>query len=54
MCAKKLILLSFIGTLILTACEEKEAYLHPVPQSLDEHVILPPEWAFGVLYGGLY
>ena len=52
MCAKKLILLSFIGTLILTACEEKEAYLHPVPQSLDEHVILPPEWAFGVLYGG--
>jgi alpha-glucosidase (family GH31 glycosyl hydrolase) len=27
-------------------------YIHPPTQNLDSNIILPPAWAFGVLYGG--
>lgn len=29
-----------------------QPYKHPIPETLDTNLILPPAWAFGVLYGG--
>ena len=41
--------------LILQACttqnNQKKAYWHPVPATIDTNLVLPPAWAFGLLYG---
>ena len=34
-----------------TGNKENQTYVHPVPESADTNVVLPPSWAFGVLYG---
>jgi alpha-glucosidase (family GH31 glycosyl hydrolase) len=31
--------------------EESRAFPHPAPSTLDENVVLPPAWSFGVVYG---
>lgn len=42
--------------LLLSACttgiRKTDRTPHPVSENLDTNVILPPSWAFGVLYGG--
>ncbi|WP_010663512.1 glycoside hydrolase family 31 protein [Marinilabilia salmonicolor] len=35
-----------------TPAKEEATFKHPDPETMDENVILPPSWAFGVLYGG--
>jgi alpha-glucosidase (family GH31 glycosyl hydrolase) len=32
--------------------ETSQFYKHPVPETIDTNLIIPPAWAFGVLYGG--
>lgn len=27
-------------------------YTHPIPETIDSNVVIPPAWSFGVLYGG--
>lgn len=34
-----------------TGNKENQTYVHPVPEAADTNVVLPPSWAFGVLYG---
>lgn len=34
-----------------TSNKENQTYVHPVPEAADTNVVLPPSWAFGVLYG---
>jgi alpha-glucosidase (family GH31 glycosyl hydrolase) len=44
-----------IAFLLMAACspKNKEALTqHPEPKTIDHNVVLPPSWAFGVLYGG--
>ena len=47
--------LGVIALLMASACSKQSTnrtYVHPEPASLDSNVVLPPEWSFGVLYGG--
>jgi alpha-glucosidase (family GH31 glycosyl hydrolase) len=46
----------FLSLLLLAAFScirtHEPAYRHPAPTTIDTNVVLPPAWAFGVLYGG--
>ncbi|MEM7107899.1 MAG: TIM-barrel domain-containing protein [Bacteroidota bacterium] len=47
----------FLTLIILgltAACTKngENQYYHDTPKTMDENVVLPPAWAFGVLYGG--
>lgn len=48
--------LSLLSTaLLLTMCTTDKAnrnYIHPVTAQADTNVVLPPSWAFGMMYGG--
>lgn len=46
--AIKILALLILG---LTASFPQAGYTHPQPKTLDSDVVLPPSWAFGVLYG---
>lgn len=49
--ARKLLLLSFI--IGLSSCyNSKNSFRHSVSEKADTNIILPPSWAFGILYGG--
>lgn len=44
-----------IVLILIVSCSPREVesnFKHPEPSSIDRNVILPPSWAFGVLYGG--
>ena len=41
-------LFTFVG---LASCISQSDCVHPTPSTLDTNVVLPPSWAFGVLYG---
>jgi alpha-glucosidase (family GH31 glycosyl hydrolase) len=41
--------------IFLAGCKpriDSQSYKHPTPATIDTNLILPPAWAFGVLYGG--
>jgi alpha-glucosidase (family GH31 glycosyl hydrolase) len=46
-----LLLLAGAPTTGVAARRQPRAGAHPAPATLDDHVVLPPAWAFGVLYG---
>jgi alpha-glucosidase (family GH31 glycosyl hydrolase) len=55
----KSIIFSFLFAIIWIIsiqCTEKrgtsQIIKHPVPETIDTNLVLPPAWAFGVLYGG--
>lgn len=41
-------LISFVGC---TQRIDSKSYVHPIPATIDTNLVLPPAWAFGVLYG---
>ena len=48
-----LIIVSFC-LITFTECNQPgntKPYIHPAPETIDTNLILPPAWAFGVLYG---
>jgi alpha-glucosidase (family GH31 glycosyl hydrolase) len=51
----RVIMVLMIAMLIFLACSSPDntakIYRHPVPETIDTNLILPPAWAFGVLYG---
>lgn len=51
-CEGKNFALFLIVFFLFAACSTKPTYRHPAPSTLDSNLVLPPSWAFGVLYGG--
>lgn len=47
----KFFALPLIAVLLVLNCSSPSDYRHPKPASIDTNVVLPPAWAFGLLYG---
>lgn len=47
-----LLTVSLVFTLFTSCQTSPKKYVHPQPAAIDTNVVLPPSWAFGVLYGG--
>ena len=45
-------LISCLASLISISCNAQSRFVHPAPPTLESNVVIPPSWAFGVLYGG--
>ncbi|HKI44287.1 MAG TPA: TIM-barrel domain-containing protein, partial [Balneolales bacterium] len=45
-------LISCLVSLISISSNAQSRFIHPDPPTLQPNVIIPPSWAFGVLYGG--
>lgn len=51
---KKILLFSLLSILAFTQCkkgQDNKTYVHPQTTQVDTNLVLPPSWAFGVLYG---
>ncbi len=48
------IIILFCVGILVSSCntaQEKSAHIHTLPETADTNVVLPPSWAFGILYG---
>ncbi len=50
------VVILYVLSLIALGCgtqdyKKQGSFVHPLPSTLDSNIVLPPSWAFGVLYG---
>ncbi len=48
------VIILFWAGILVSSCntaQEKSAHIHQLPETADTNVVLPPSWAFGILYG---